>query len=272
MAVAVVTDSAGDIPPDVVRRLGVAVVPLKVHFGTRTFEDNVTITPDQFYSMLAESPELPTTSLASPSQFKEIYDKLGEDADGIVSIHLSSRISGTYASALEAARTTSASCPVEVVDSAQGSMGLGLVVIEAAEAANRGAGHDEVAALARDTAARAQSFTLFQTLEYLVKGGRIGKAGGLLGSMLNVKPMTIMRDGTASPLGRARTFTKALYHDATDRARLCARRGPGGYAQHDARHGGKRLRATSVTCCRRGSTRTSHDSVRSWESTSDPGP
>ena len=210
MAVAVVTDSAGDIPPAVVRRLGVAVVPLKVHFGTRTFEDNVTITPDQFYSMLAESPELPTTSLASPSQFKEIYDKLGEDADGIVSIHLSSRISGTYASALEAARATSATCPVEVVDSAQGSMGLGLVVIEAAEAANRGAGHGEVAALARDTAARAQSFTLFHTLEYLVKGGRIGKAGGLLGSMLNVKPMTIMRDGIASPLGRARTFSKAL--------------------------------------------------------------
>ncbi len=210
MAVAVVTDSASDIPADVARRLGVAVVPLKVHFGTIAFEDNVTITPDEFYPMLADSPELPTTSLASPSQFEETYDRLGEDADGIVSINLSSRISGTYASALEAARTTSATCPIEVIDSAQGSMGLGLVVIEAAKAANRGAGHDEVAALAHDAAARAQCFTLLQTLEYLVKGGRIGRAQGLLGSMLNIKPMAIMRDGVVSPLGRARTFSKAL--------------------------------------------------------------
>ena len=209
-AVAVVTDSASDIPAAIAVRRRVAVVPLKVHFGTRTFEDNVNITPDEFYSMLAESPELPTTSLASPSQFKEIYDKLGKYADGIVSIHLSSRLSGTYASALEGADMSSAACPIEVIDSAQGSMALGLVAMEAAEAANRGAGLDEVAELARDAAARAQCFVLLQTLEYLVKGGRIGRAQGLLGSMLNIKPMAIMRDGVVSPLGRARTFPKAL--------------------------------------------------------------
>ena len=210
MAVMVVTDSTCDIPARVARRLGVAVVPLNVHFGTRSYKDNVTITPDEFYAMLADSPELPTTSLASPGEFKEMYDRLGEDADGIVSIHISSKLSGTYNSALQGAKVTSATCPVEVIDSAQSSMGLGLVVVKASEAANLGASQDEVTALARDVAARAQCFCLFETMEYLVKGGRIGKARGLIGSVLGIKPMIIVRDGMPSPLGMARTFPKAL--------------------------------------------------------------
>lgn len=210
MAVAVVTDSTCDIPPPLARRLGIAVVPLNVHFGTRSYKDGVTITPDVFYSMLVGSPELPTTSLPSPGEFKETYDRLGEDSDGIVSIHISSRISGTYNSARQGAKLTSATCPVEVIDSAQSSMGLGLVVVKASEAANRGAGHDEVVALARDAAARAQCFCLFGTMQYLVKGGRVGKARGLLGSALSVKPMIIVRDGVPSQLGVARTLPKAL--------------------------------------------------------------
>lgn len=210
MAVVILTDSACDIPPGVAERLGIAVVPLNVHFGTRAFEDNVTITPDEFYSILADSPELPTTSLVSPGKLKEAYDRLGADADGIVSIHLSSKLSGTYNSALQGAEMTSAARSVAVIDSAQGSIGLGLVVIKAAEAANGGADQDEVAALARDAAARAQCFCLLETLEYLVKGGRIGRAQGLLGSVLGIKPMVILRDGMASPLGKARTFSRAL--------------------------------------------------------------
>ncbi len=210
MAVQVVTDSASDIPLDIATRLGVAVVPLNIHFGVRTFKDHVTITPDEFYSMLAHSRELPKTSQASPGEFAEVYDQLGESADGIVSIHVSSKISGTYNSAVQAARLTSADCAVELVDSAQGSMGLGLVVIAAAEAANAGFGLDEVAALARDASGRAQCFTLLQTLEYLRRGGRIGRAQALLGSILKIKPMVILKDGEAHPLGKERTFRKAL--------------------------------------------------------------
>ena len=122
-----------------------------------------------------------------------MQDGLGQDADGIVSIHISSKISGTYNSALRGASLTSASCPVEVIDSFQGSMGLGLVVIAAAEAANRGAD---------------QCFTLLETLEYLRRGGRVGKAQALIGSILKIKPMTIMRDGEVHPLGKARTFPR----------------------------------------------------------------
>ena len=198
MAVMVATDSTCDIPALAAQRLGIAIVPLKVHFGTRSYTDRVTIATDEFYSMLANSTEPPTTSLASPSDFKETYDRLGEDADGIVSIHVSSRVRGTYNSALQGAEMTSATCPVEVIDSAQGSMGLGLVVLKASEAANRGASQDEVTALARDAAARAQCFCLLETVEYLVKGGRIGKAQGLVGSVLNIKPMIITRDGVPS--------------------------------------------------------------------------
>ena len=210
MTVKIVTDSTSDFPKDTAQSLGVTVVAQNVHFGTETFKDNVTITPDDFYSMLAESTELPKTSQASPGDFKEVYDELGADADGIVSVHVSAKISGTCNSALQAAELTSASCPIEVVDSAQASMGLGLVVAAAAEAANRGAGHDEVAAVARDAVGRAQCFCLFETLEYLEKGGRIGKAQAMIGSVLKIKPMIIVRDGEVTPLSKARTFQKAL--------------------------------------------------------------
>ena len=210
MTIKIVTDSTSDIPKDTVRKLGITVVPQNVHFGTRTFEDNITITPDQFYSMLSAGQELPKTSQASPGRFKNAYDDLGREADGIVSIHISSKLSGTCNSARQGAAMTSATCSLGVIDSAQGSMGLGLVVIAAAAAANQGAGHEEVFATARDAAARSQCFTLFETLEYLHRGGRIGKAQALMGSMLNIKPMTIVRNGEIHPLGKARTFPKAL--------------------------------------------------------------
>ena len=210
MTIRVVTDSASDIPAETAFRLGIAVVPLNVHFGARTFKDNVTITPDLFYSMLVDSPELPKTSQASPGEFKAVYDEVGKVADGIVSIHISSKLSGTFNSAVQGANIAEADCPIEVIDSLQGSMGLGLAVIAAADAANRGAGMDGVAALARDSAARAQCFTLLETLEYLQKGGRIGRAQALMGSLLKIKPMVILKDGQAHPLGKARTFRRAL--------------------------------------------------------------
>ena len=210
MAVRIVTDSTSDIGVSTARRLGITVVPQNVHFRTRTYEDNVSITPDQFYSMLATEQELPTTSQASPGRFRDVYDRMGEVASGIVSIHISSKLSGTFNSARQGGTMTSATCPLEVIDSAQGSMGLGLVAIAAAAAANRGASHEQTVAVARDAAARAQCFTLLETLEYLHRGGRIGKAQALMGSILKVKPMTIIRDGEVHPLGKARTFPKAL--------------------------------------------------------------
>ena len=210
MKVRIVTDSTCDIDGDTARKMGITVVPQNVHFGSRSFEDNVTITPDVFYEMLAAAPELPTTSQASPGRFRQAYEELSRDADGIVSIHVSSKISGTCNSASQGAAAASSDCPIEVIDSGQASMGLGLVAMAAAELAMRGAGQSEVVAAALDAVRRANCLCAFETLEYLRKGGRIGKAQALVGSVLNVKPITIVRDGEVHPLGRTRTFPRAL--------------------------------------------------------------
>ena len=137
MAVRIVTDSTSDITPETAQRLGIAVVAQNVHFGMRTFKDNVTIAPDDFYSMLTTEPEFPKTSQASVGDFKKVYDRIGAEADGIVSIHISSKISGTWNSARLGAAESSATCRIDVVDSGQASAGLGLVVLAAAGAANR---------------------------------------------------------------------------------------------------------------------------------------
>ena len=210
MTVKIVTDSTSGIDRSAAEGLGITIVAQSVHFGTRAFEDGVTITPDEFYEMLSTSPELPTTSQASPGRFKDVYDELGRDADGIVSIHISSKISGTYNSAHQGSLASSATCPVNVIDSGQASMALGLVVLAAAEAARSGADQEEVVSRARSAASRAQCMCLLETLKYLQKGGRIGKAQALMGSALKIKPMIIVRDGEVHPLGKARTFPKAL--------------------------------------------------------------
>ena len=210
MVVRIVTDSTSDIGADTARDMGITVVSQNVHFGTRSFEDNISITPDDFYRLLSAAPELPKTSQAPPGRFKQVYDQLGQGADGIVSIHISSKISGTCNSAIQGATATTSDCPIEVVDSGQASMGLGLVVIAAAELAMQGASQSEVVAAAMGAVSRAQCMCLFETLEYLQKGGRIGKAQALLGSVLKIKPMIIVRDGEVHPLGRARTFPRAL--------------------------------------------------------------
>ena len=182
-----------------------------VHFGTLSFEDNVTITPDEFYEMLATASEPPRTSRASPGRFKEVYDELGRDADGIVSIHISSKISGTCNSARQGALATSAGCPVEVIDSGQASMGLGLVVLAAAEAAFRGAGQPEVVSTALKRG-EARSVSVSVRDAGVPSEGRADRQGTspVAGSVLKIKPMIIVRDGEVQPLGRARTFRKAL--------------------------------------------------------------
>ena len=139
-----------------------------------------------------------------------MYEELGRDADGIVSIHISARISGACNSARLGALARSAGCPEGVIDSGQTSMGLGLVVLAAAEAAMQGAGQSEVVSTALTAASLAQCLCLFETQEYLLKDGRIGTAQALLSSAPQIKPMIIVRDGEVQPLGSARTLPRAL--------------------------------------------------------------
>jgi DegV family protein with EDD domain len=210
MTVRVVTDSTSDIPHDLAQSLGITLVPLNVTFLTETFKDGVDITADQFYDRLVNGGVTPTTSQPSPGDFLQVFDELAGDADAILSVHLSAKESGTYNSAVQAKDQSDVQCPIEVLDTGQFSMGLGMIVIAAARAANDGAGLDEVVAVARSAMDRSQCFALFDTLDYLQRGGRIGKAQALVGSILKIKPMIIIQDGRVHELAKPRTFSKGL--------------------------------------------------------------
>ena len=210
MTVKIVTDSTSDLPPEVAQRLGIEVVPLNVHFGTETLLDGVDIAPAEFYQRLQNSPRLPTTSQPSVGAFIQVYQRLGTEADGIISLHVSSKISGTYNSATQAKEEAGIDCPIEVIDTLQASMGLGLVCTAVAKAVQEGAGLEEAKGIAQSVTPRCHFFGLLDTLEYLQKGGRIGKAQAFLGSLLRIKPLLTIRDGEAHPLERARTRDRGI--------------------------------------------------------------
>ena len=210
MPVKVVTDSTSDIPEDLAESLGITIVPANVIFGQEQFRDRVDLTTDQFYDRLVGGSVHPTTSAPSVGQFVEAFESLGDAADGIVSIHVSSKLSATYNAAVQAVGQANLGCPVEVVDSSQVSLGLGMCAIAAAKRANAGADLEAVVEAAREATNRSQCIALFDTLEYLQRGGRIGKARALVGSILRIKPMIIIEDGEVQPLGRARTYAKGL--------------------------------------------------------------
>ena len=210
MTVKIVTDSTSDLPRDVAEALGITVVPLYVQFGLEVFKDQVDLSADEFYRRLVTEEELPKTSAPSIGDFIAAYERIGRDADGIVSVHVSEKVSGTLNSARQAALQADVSCPIEVLDTFQASMGIGMVAIEAATVAASGASVEEVADASRDAISRCQCFAMLDTLEYLEKGGRIGKARALLGTLLRIRPLIIVKDGEVQPLGKERTRRKAI--------------------------------------------------------------
>lgn len=205
MAVKIVTDSLSDITSDIAQGLGLTVVPLTVSFGKESFLDRVTMTTDEFYHRLVHNPNWPITIRPPPGDFLNVYNKLAEETDEILVITLSSKLSGTYESALNAKSLVEKECRIEVIDSLTVAMGLGLIVIVAAKAAQAGANLDELIDLVRRAMPRSHLVAYFDTLKYLAKGGRIGKAQGLLGAMLSVKPILTVKDGEMSPVTRLRS-------------------------------------------------------------------
>jgi len=212
MTVKIVTDSVSDLPPQVAQELGIAVVPLNVRFGTEVYRDGVDLTAEQFYERLAHSKTLPVTSTPSPGTFAEAYDKLAEETDEILVITLSSKLSATYEVALQSIGLMKRKCRVEVVDSQWVVMAQGFIVIAAARAAQAGASLDEVLDIAHRNISRVDFRGAFDTLEYLERGGRIGKAQAFLGSMLKVNPIIMLKDGAVEPAGRTRSRAKAIDH------------------------------------------------------------
>ncbi len=205
MAVKIVTDSLSDITNDIAEGLGITVVPLTVSFGKESFLDRITMSTDEFYYRLTHDATWPTTTQPPPGTFVDVYNKLAEETDEILVVTLSTKLSGTYESALAAKSMVEEKCRIEVIDSLTVAMSLGLIVIAAAKAAEAGANLDEVADLVRKARARSHLIAFFDTLKYLAKGGRIGKAQGLLGAMLSIKPILTVKDGEMSPLTRVRS-------------------------------------------------------------------
>ncbi len=210
MTVKVITDSTADLPPALAEELGITVVPLNVHFGTEVYRDGVEITADEFYRRLVTASRLPTTSQPTPGDFLSAYDEMGQTTDEIISVHISAKLSGTMNSATQAREEYGGESRIEIIDSLQGSMGLGMLAIAAAEAARRGGSLDDVVTETRAAIPKVGFMGLVDTLEYLEKGGRIGKAQAFVGSLLRIKPLLTIRDGEAHPLERARTRAKGV--------------------------------------------------------------
>jgi DegV family protein with EDD domain len=210
MTVKIVTDSVSDLPSEVAEELGVTIIPLNVRFGTEVYRDRIDLTAEQFYDRLKSSDIPPVTSVPSPASFAEAYDKLAEETDEILAITLTSKLSATYEVALQSIGLMKRKCRVEVVDSRAAVMAQGFIVIAAARAAQAGAGLDEVLEIARSNITRVDIRAAFDTLEYLKRGGRIGKAQAFLGSILKVNPIIGLKDGEVFPFARERSRAKAI--------------------------------------------------------------
>jgi DegV family protein with EDD domain len=207
--VRIVTDSTADLTKEQQQAAGITVVPLNVHFGDQVFRDHVDLTADEFFRRLKASAQLPRTSQPAVGVFEEAYRTLRQNGDEIVSVHLSSKVSGTYNSALMAAKGVDETA-IEVVDSLSTSMALGFIALEGARLARAGKDRASIAERLRGLVPKARVICVVDTLTYLERGGRIGKARALLGSLLNVKPILQLKDGEVVPVGRARGRPQAL--------------------------------------------------------------
>jgi DegV family protein with EDD domain len=208
--VRIVTDSTCDLPLAMCEDLGIAVVPLNLHFGEVVYRDLYDLDSDQFLRLLAKSPDLPKTTQPAPARFEETYLRLGSDGDQIVSIHLSSKLSGTMHSAEMARDAVRSRCFVDVIDSRSASLGLGLIVLAAARLANSGASARDIASHVQRLATNVHILFFVETLEYLQRGGRIGRARALLGMLLNIRPVLKLEDGEIHPVEKVRTRSKGI--------------------------------------------------------------
>jgi DegV family protein with EDD domain len=210
MTVRVVTDSTADLPSDLARELNVTVVPAYINMRGRSYRDGIDITLDEIYRELTESDAPITTSQPSPGDFVEAYRHILKETDEIISIQATSRLSGIYQSALQAREMVGGKGRIEVIDSTSVSMGLGLITIAAARLAEAGVGLASVLEETRQAVNQVHVWAVFDTLKYIFRGGRLGKATSLLGSMLNVKPVLTMKDGVIHPAGFVRTRARGM--------------------------------------------------------------
>ena len=210
MSIRIVTDSASDLPGSLAQEHDISVVPLYVTIGSETYKDGVDIDADHFYAQLVRLTTLPTTSQPSIGDFRQVYGRLLDQGHQIVSIHISSKLSGTFNAAAQAKALLSEGADIELVDSRLAGGALALLALRAARWASETPDHRQVARLARQATASTHGFVVVDTLKFLQMGGRIGKAQALVGGMLQFKPVVCIRDGEVHPVARPRTRRRAL--------------------------------------------------------------
>jgi len=209
MKLAIVTDSVSDISPKIAKELDIKVVPLTVIFGTEQFLDGIELSNAEFFKKLETDPNHPSTSQPSPEVFVKTYEKLLKKGYEILSVHVSAKLSGTINSAEQAIKAIDTN-KIKIIDTRSASMAQGLVAMSAARAIKNVKSLDELADIAESTAKKTTVFVAMDTMEFLKRGGRIGKAKAMLGSILNIKPIITTNDGEIVPHSRARTIKKAI--------------------------------------------------------------
>ncbi|MDD4923511.1 MAG: DegV family protein [Dehalococcoidales bacterium] len=210
MTVKIVTDSTSDLPQELIHEYGITIVPAYVQFGGKTYRDGVDINQDEVYQKMVSDNIVVKTSQPPPADFITVYKKLLEEADEIVSLQVTGKLSGIYNSAVQAKEMIGAGKRIEVIDSMSTSMGLGLMTLAAARLAKAGEDLTVILEEIRASIPRTHLWGIFDTLKYVLIGGRIGKAKALLGGMLHVKPMLTMSDGELQPTGLARSRSKGI--------------------------------------------------------------
>lgn len=208
MVIKIVTDSTCDLPDDLLKELDITVVAEYLSFGEKIYRDQVDIQQDEFYEKLVSGSVYPKTAQPTPQDFADVYTRLSATTDAIVSLHLSTKLSGTCNSALQGKKLVNTACRIEIVDSRLVSVALGLVVMQAAKMAQAGMSLEQIMAGISTSIANVHFLIYFDTLKYLAKGGRIGKAKALVGALLNIKPLLMLKDGELVPTLQVRTRAK----------------------------------------------------------------
>ena len=203
--VKVVTDSTSDLPPEIAEELGITIVPAYVHFGSRSYRDGVDITPEQIYERMSTGSVHPTTSSPAPGDFTEVYNRLAKETNEIVCLTVTSKQSAVYEAAMTGKQSFKGRSRVEVIDSQSVTMGLGLMAMLAAREARSGKTIDDVLEAVRSAIPRTHGMALLDTIKHALKGGRLGKGGGLLGSLVKVKPTLEIKEGWIRLCGVTRT-------------------------------------------------------------------
>ena len=210
--VKILTDSTADLPPGVAEELGITVLPLTIQLGNKKLRDGIDVTPADFVERMARVSAPPITLPPTAKHFEEAYAELTKGGNSVVAIHVSSKLSQTWRTASRAAAPLLGRYKIVVIDSQLVTVGLGMLVTAAGRAAANDAALDEVVRLVRGMIPRIYIGFFVETLDYLERGGRIGKAQSLIGSILRVNPIIGMRDGEVCPFGRERSRAKAIDH------------------------------------------------------------